>query len=520
MKKRESKFELFFLFLVLLIASFLRLYRLKDFQFFSYDQARDYLIVKRILVDHKLTLIGPSLALADGAYLPPLYYYFLAPFLLLSNFHLWGPDFLSALIGLGGIFVFYLLAEKMFGRKPAFYGSLFYVFNPYLIQTARHCRNPHWLPLTVLLFAFFLRKYLKTHDRKDLWLCSLFFGISLSLHITTIVFLPIFLYLIGVEIKKKNLTNVAVSLAIVVFFFSPLIIFDFRHNFRIGNALLVFFKNQGYFLEKFKRFFVFIPMIPIILFSGNFQKELLSLRSLPIMTLEKINFAGLSSVEFLKHWAGVFLLFLTSFFFFWGLKEKNNKEKFGYVFIFVFSGFFISFLPSLNYSYFYYFYPLFPFLLLLLTGAISVCLKILEKRFYLWLNLILIILALFSFVPAGLKTETRPENFFLPVAEVIAQDYSPFKKVAIAANINDINRWEKNGLEYRYFLEAFYRLPLGNWDVEDYKTADVLYLIDEGNLPEPLKLGGMEMETFRPVKIEKAWEVKTGQKIYKMTRIQ
>jgi len=54
--------------------------------------------------------------------------------------------------------------------------------------------------------------------------------------------------------------------------------------------------------------------------------------------------------------------------------------------------------------------------------------------------------------------------------------------------------------------------------VGDYQQARVLYLVDEGDLKEPLKLGGMEMEAFAPKKIDKVWQVGTGQKIYKMTK--
>ena len=127
-------------------------------------------------------------------------------------------------------------------------------------------------------------------------------------------------------------------------------------------------------------------------------------------------------------------------------------------------------------------------------------------------------LAVISFFPNGLKTEIRPEKYFLPSAKIIAQDFSSNDKVAVAANINESNRWEKNGIEYRYFLESLYELPFLGSKENDYKSANVLYLIDEGDLKEPLKMGGMEMETFRPAKIEKVWEVETGQKIYKMTK--
>jgi len=146
---------------ILVIGAILRLYNLSVWQYFSYDQARDFLIIKKILLEGKFTLIGPSLGIADGAYLPPFYYYLTAPFLLLSRFHLWGPDFFSVLIGLGGVIVFYLLAKEMFGKKPAFLASLFYTLNPYMIQASRHIRNPHLQPLFLLLFAFYVLKFLE-----------------------------------------------------------------------------------------------------------------------------------------------------------------------------------------------------------------------------------------------------------------------------------------------------------------------------------------------------------------------
>jgi len=128
-----------------------------------------------------------------------------------------------------------------------------------------------------------------------------------------------------------------------------------------------------------------------------------------------------------------------------------------------------------------------------------------------------VIFSFLSLFPEKIINKPKGENYFLPTCEKIAKDFSR-NKMAISANLADQSRWDHNGLEYRYFLEAFYHLPLRNWDVEDYQEADVLYLIDEGDLPEPLKLGGMEMEAFAPKKIEKVWQLKTGQKIYKLTK--
>ncbi|MBU2577794.1 hypothetical protein KKA69_03070 [Patescibacteria group bacterium] len=47
--KEYLKKEWFWLGLILVIGAFLRLYKLEEWQYFSYDQARDYLIVRGCL---------------------------------------------------------------------------------------------------------------------------------------------------------------------------------------------------------------------------------------------------------------------------------------------------------------------------------------------------------------------------------------------------------------------------------------------------------------------------------------
>jgi len=91
MFRKLLRYEWFWLSIVVFLGAFLRFWKIGEWQYFTYDQARDYLIVKKAVVDHKFTLVGPTV-LAPGVYLPPFYYYSLIPFLLLFKFHLFGPD--------------------------------------------------------------------------------------------------------------------------------------------------------------------------------------------------------------------------------------------------------------------------------------------------------------------------------------------------------------------------------------------------------------------------------------------
>lgn len=524
--RKTFRNETFWIGLVLILAAFLYLWEIKDRQYFSYDQARDYLIVKRILVDKKLTLIGPSIGIVDGAYLPPLYYYLLTPALMISKFHLWGPDVLSALFGVLAVLFFYLLARDIFGFYPAVIGSLFFTLNPFLIQAARHARNPHWLPVFVLLLAISFKRYYLDKKRNYLFIVFISLAVGICLHPTAIVFLPVLVFLSWQEFKNRK-TKRLLFLSILVFtlFFLPVIFFDLRHGFLISKALLNHFLGKGNlsfgqnFLGRITRFLIFLLKIPIVFFSGTFKKELLSLRSMPISSLEKINLVSLADRFdlFKLVIAGLgwlIVIFLNRI----GLKSKQ-KKIYQISLLLVILGFGVNFLLPLNYSYFYYFYNLFPFLLLLLSGALYQILRTFRptpvKKVF--LTIVFLFLAVLPLLPGGLKTEIRSEKYFLPACEIIAEDLSG-RKAVIAGNNLDQERWEHNGLEYRYFLETTFKSRLLGVEVDDYRLANVLYFIDESKIDDPLKFRGMEMEAFGPGKIEANWQAETGQKIYKMGR--
>src|SRR3989344_5149976 len=71
--------------LIIGIALFFRLYKLREFYIFEHDQDLYSFIVKDILSGH-LRLIG-QLTSIEGVFIGPLYYYLLAPFYWLFNYN-------------------------------------------------------------------------------------------------------------------------------------------------------------------------------------------------------------------------------------------------------------------------------------------------------------------------------------------------------------------------------------------------------------------------------------------------
>src|SRR3989304_5692453 len=96
---KENRLEAFWLAVILLIGAFFRLYRIDEYMTFLGDEGRDAIIVRRLLVNFDPILIGPGTSVGN-MYLGPIYYYMIAPFLLLFNFSPVGPSVFIALLGI------------------------------------------------------------------------------------------------------------------------------------------------------------------------------------------------------------------------------------------------------------------------------------------------------------------------------------------------------------------------------------------------------------------------------------
>jgi len=520
MKKVNTLFknQWFWFGIILLTGAILRLWQIGSWQHLTYDQSRDYIIIKRIIVDHKYTLVGPTVSIAPGFFLPPFYYYTLAPFLWIFKFHIIGPDVYTALFGIFSIVAFYFLAKDFFGIFPALISSFALAVNPYLIQTSRHSWNPNTLCFYLIIFALSWKKYVFDRRRKYLLLAGFSLGWAIGLHLTVVVFLPMFLYLFFLEIKNKQLnlkTLGGIFLFLIVFL--PLGFFDLRHKFPITRAGISYLQGQkqdtsGGFVNRTKEMITDCFKMPAVLLSGLFQKENLTVRPSNITAFSAIKLnRGLNFADKIKSYLSL-LLWLVALLAVLVTKERRARL----LLVFISSGLLVRLCFPANLFYFYYYLVVFPFVYLILAFLVE---KTKESSFFKILTpLVIIFLAVFSLLPKGIYAQPKPESYFLPTCEIISLDFSKTNKIALAGNVADRSRWEHNALEYHYFLEALYKIPMVGWEAADYKQANVLYFIDEGEVKEPLKFGGMEVEAFAPKKIEKVWKVKTGQTIYKMTR--
>jgi 4-amino-4-deoxy-L-arabinose transferase-like glycosyltransferase len=252
LKKQITNYPFIYslLFLLLLVAFFVRVYRVETTLGFYYDQGRDALVIWDLIHKGKLFLIGPTTGIA-GIFRGPWYYYLIAPFYFLGGGDpIWPSVFLSA-TSITAIFFLYLLGKEIGGTIAGLVAAIVASFSFYLVYASRWLSNPTPMLLISTLLVWSMLAAIK--KKKWAWPTIAFLvGMALQFGSAAEVFyVPA--VLIFAYWQRKNLPNRKILFISFLLFFVtilPLLLFDLRHNFILSNNVKNFF-NQGSFQASF-----------------------------------------------------------------------------------------------------------------------------------------------------------------------------------------------------------------------------------------------------------------------------
>jgi 4-amino-4-deoxy-L-arabinose transferase-like glycosyltransferase len=255
--------EQWFLLALLVIAIFLRYYKLGELYTFLGDQGRDVLIARDIIRLKNFPFIGP-IASAGDFYLGPFYYYFIAPALLLSFFDPIGPVIFVAFLGVVTCFLIYFVTKKFFGTGSAVITSLIYTISPLVVGQTRFSWNPNPIPFFTLSLFFLLMQFLVTKKRLYLRLAFGCLAILLQLHYLAFIMLPVVVIFLLFNRKKLKASDWFWGIGILIISFLPLIFFDLKHNFVNYRGLSAYFLQtigarggtQTIFINRMVSYFV------------------------------------------------------------------------------------------------------------------------------------------------------------------------------------------------------------------------------------------------------------------------
>ncbi len=224
---------------ILILGLFFRIYKLEIFYPWGHDQDLFSMIVKDIVVDHHLRLIGQQTTIL-GVFIGPLFYY-----LMVLSFAIFHMDPLSSaipitIIAVLTIFSFYCVFDKFFGSKAGLMGAFLYAVSPGMVFFSRWAVPTQPTTLWSVWFLYALLGTLK--GRVPIILISALVGLVWHIHVALmplLLLLPISFWLSKksgnkMEISKKS---IVISFLMFSFLMFPFFAFEVRHNFQQIKAI-------------------------------------------------------------------------------------------------------------------------------------------------------------------------------------------------------------------------------------------------------------------------------------------
>lgn len=234
---------------ILILGAVFRLYKIDQYMTFLGDEGRDVLIVRNLLVHADPILIGPGTSIG-GMYLGPLYYYLIAIPLFLANYSPVGPAIFVALLGVFTIWFIWKVGSEMFGSRVGYFAASLYAISPTVIIFSRSSWNPNVMPFFALLSIYSIWKFYKSTkvDSKAGWwlvICAVSFAFVLQSHYLGLLLAPTIGIYFLLKVKNFGLTKevkkyTLYAVLAFAFLMSPLVIFDFRHDYLNSKALYKF----------------------------------------------------------------------------------------------------------------------------------------------------------------------------------------------------------------------------------------------------------------------------------------
>lgn len=254
-RNHPQHIEFFLLGIILVISFFLRsyMYLHGDFSFFL-DQARDISLVKEIVVNRDIPLIGARSGLG-GIFHGPLWLYIVSiPFFIAGGDPYWTLVPLFLFVSMGIIFVGYIVGKRLYDSLTGLLIALFLGINPALLQANAVTTNAQVMPLIFLLYIFSIIKYLR--GRANYFILAII-AIGLGIHFESafsIFLLPLTLIVLLFNKKFPSIKIIFIGIGCFLLTVSTFIVFELRHNFLMTNAALGLFKGQVKPLKGYEQF--------------------------------------------------------------------------------------------------------------------------------------------------------------------------------------------------------------------------------------------------------------------------
>lgn len=230
---------------ILIVGFFLRSYKPLELFMYGHDQDLAGWIIKDILVNGHLRLIGQETS-SQGIFIGPIYYYLQIPFYILTNMDPKGALLLSLFLGLATIFSFYYVFKQIFNKNIGLVSSLIYSLSTVIVFTDREVAPTMPVMLWSVWFFYSLFQLLKG-NQKSYILIGLLLGLVWHLNLGMAVLFPLVILAQILSKTKVNLKNIFIGGILFTILMSPFIAFEIRHDYQqIKSIRDSITTNKGY----------------------------------------------------------------------------------------------------------------------------------------------------------------------------------------------------------------------------------------------------------------------------------
>jgi hypothetical protein len=183
---------------------------------FGYDEARDMLVAKHMVVFGETISVGPLAAGGGGVIAnSPLYFYFVALIWAIGLSPI-SVNILLCLLMSTQVGFAYFIGKAIWDKKTGFIFMLLTALNPELIFESKNLYQPFFLPLLIMFFLFF---FIKKSSPTTLSLAAFFLLLSLHFHYSIFLILPVGLGALTfkwIELFKKDKTHLLLFFPLTV----------------------------------------------------------------------------------------------------------------------------------------------------------------------------------------------------------------------------------------------------------------------------------------------------------------
>lgn len=226
------------LILIILLATWLRFFRLPELMTFISDQGKDYLTARDMVLNNQPALVGIASSV-PWLHQGPFFIWMLALVFKLTGFNPIHPAILTAILGVLTVYLTYKFSRS-------YLAAFILAVSPLAVVHSRLAYHISPIPLFSILYLIALQ------NQSVIW-SFLLAGILLQFELTT---LPLIIFTLIYFIKKK--APLFPKALVFIIPFIPKIIFDLTHGFQQTLGLIAW---AGYRLVNFHQYGNALPAI-------------------------------------------------------------------------------------------------------------------------------------------------------------------------------------------------------------------------------------------------------------------